>query len=171
MTDDHADGHANTRGRAQQQISTTDHPQIEPATQPATDSRDAIAVSPGTLAAHETVEQTIAISCASGTRSPGVWRGTPVLALVGAGAVPPETTHLVFATEDGYRACLDVRTALEGMLAVERDGVRLDAVDRPRLVCPSIDGARTVKGVSRVVPVTLPPATRPEDYEALVQET
>ncbi|VTT85628.1 unknown [Halorubrum sp. DM2] len=115
----------------------------------------------------ETVERAVEIRCATGDRWTADWRGTPVSAVVDRGAVPPETTHLTFETADGYRACLDVHTALDGVLAVAMDGEPLDAAERPRLVCPGIEGIRTVKGVSAVVPASLSRDGDPEELEAL----
>ncbi|WP_135822231.1 molybdopterin-dependent oxidoreductase [Halostella litorea] len=113
----------------------------------------------------ESIERPAEIRCATGDWTTATWRGVPVAALVEARDVPPETTHLVVASGDGYRACLDVRAALECVLAVARDGEPIDA-DGPRLVGPDLDGARTVKGVSTVVPVSLPPSADPADFEA-----
>lgn len=115
----------------------------------------------------ETVERAVEIRCATGDRWTAHWRGTPVGALVEAVEIPPETTHLVFETTDGYRACLDVPTVLDGLLAVAMDGEPLDGTERPRLVCPGVEGIRTVKGVSEIVPATLSRGEDPEDLEAL----
>ena len=115
----------------------------------------------------ETVERAVEIRCATGDRWTADWRGPPVSAVVDRAAVPPETTHLTFETADGYRACLDVHTALDGVLAVAMDGEPLDAAERPRLVCPGIEGIRTVKGVSAVVPASLSRGEDPEELEAL----
>ena len=115
----------------------------------------------------DTVERTVEIRCATGDWWTADWRGTPVSAVVDRTAVPPETTHVIFETADGYRACLDVPTALDGVLAVAIDGEPLDDAERPRLVCPDIEGIRTVKGVSAVVPVSLTRGEDPEDLEVL----
>lgn len=115
----------------------------------------------------ETIERAVEIRCATGDWWTANWRGTPVSAVVDRVTVPPETTHLVFETADGYRACLDVHTALDGVLAGAIDGKPLDAAERPRLVCPGIEGIRSVKGVSAVVPVSLSRKDDPEELEAL----
>ncbi|WP_281195074.1 molybdopterin-dependent oxidoreductase [Halorubrum sp. F4] len=113
----------------------------------------------------ETIERAVEIRCATGDWWTADWRGTPVAALVEEAEFPPETTHLIFETTDGYRACLDVHTALDGLLAVAIDGEPLGAAERPRLVCPGIEGIRTVKRVSEIVPATLSRGEDPEDLE------
>ncbi|WP_166377394.1 molybdopterin-dependent oxidoreductase [Halorubrum sp. BOL3-1] len=115
----------------------------------------------------EPVERAVEIRCATGDWWTADWRGPPVSAVVDRAAVPPETTHLVFETADGYRACLDVHAALDGVLAIAMDGEPLDAAERPRLVCPGVEGIRTVKGVSAVVPVSLSCDEDPGELEAL----
>lgn len=120
----------------------------------------------------DTVERTVEIRCASGDRWTASWGGTPVVALVDDVDPPLETTHLVFESDDGYRACLDVHTALEGVLAETRDGQSLERTDRPRLVCPHVEGMRTVKGVSTIRAVSLSRDEDPERLEALdIEET
>lgn len=119
------------------------------------------------LEGFESVERSATIRCASGHRSTASWRGTPVAALVDATDCPPETTHLCFESHDGYRACLDLHTALESVLAVGRDRTELDPKERPRLVCPGIEGVRTVKGVRTIEPVSLSRTEDPERLEAL----
>lgn len=128
---------------------------------------ESIPLSEFDLERFETVERSAAIRCASGHQPPTVWRGTPVAALIDAADPPPETTHLCFESDDGYRACLDLPTALESVLAVARDGTQIDVTDNPRLVCPGIEGVRTVKGVSEITPVSLPRNEDPERLEAL----
>lgn len=80
--------------------------------------------------------------------------------------LPPETTHLCFESDDGYRACLDVHTALESVLTTARDGTPLDPAERPRLVCPGVVDVRAVKGVAEIVPLSLLRDEDPKRFEA-----
>jgi DMSO/TMAO reductase YedYZ molybdopterin-dependent catalytic subunit len=123
------------------------------------------------LASRDGIERSFEIRCASGRRSMATWRGTPISAIVEGTAIPAETTHLVVASGDGYCACLDVHTALHGLLAVTRDGTPIDEADSPRFVAPDIEGIRMVKGVSTIEPVSLAPAEDPERFEAFESGT
>ncbi len=129
-------------------------------------SRASISLSEFDLEEFETVERSATIRCATGHRSRATWRGTPVAALVEVVDLSLGTTHLCFESDDGYRACLDIHTALESMLAVARDGTALDAGERPRLVSPGVEGVRTVKAVSEIDPVSLSRNEDPEGCEA-----
>lgn len=115
-------------------------------------------------------ERTVTIRCASGTRTTAGWEGIPVPALLDRAEVPPDTTHLLIESNDGYRACIDICDALEGVIAETRDGQRLDDGERPRLVVPEIDGARTVKDVATITPVSLAPGEDPTALEDLQLE-
>lgn len=106
---------------------------------------------------HGTVEVTCRYRCATGTVFGGDWRGVPVAPLLDR--APPETTHLRVESADGYRAHVPVTDALDAVVATERlDGA---AEGLPRFVAPDLDSTRTVRGVSSLVPVALPPDADP----------
>ncbi|ESP89696.1 sulfite oxidase-like oxidoreductase [Candidatus Halobonum tyrrellensis G22] len=64
---------------------------------------------------------------------------------------------------------MGVASALEGLVAVERDGERLASVERygSRFVSPDVGGERWVKGVSGIETVALTPGEDPTELEAL----
>lgn len=105
--------------------------------------------------------------CASGTRWGGRWRGVRLSAVVERAAVDPDATHVVARGRSGHAACVPVAEALDGLLAVERDGVPLPPTRRPRLVVPGVDAARTVKGVRELRFRRLGPGSDPTEYERL----
>lgn len=146
-----------------------------------------LAVDPG---AYPTASLVAIFRCASGDPIPGEWRGAPVDALLDDADAPPGTTHLLVRGADGFRICLPVVDALDGVLAIERrpvggDGTgdrggrdtaaggypvrdQVDATGLPRFVAPDISGTRTVKAVERIDPVALDPDEDPERYEDLL---
>ncbi|EMA65223.1 molybdopterin-dependent oxidoreductase [Halorubrum kocurii] len=105
--------------------------------------------------------------CASGERWGGVWRGVPVAALLDRPdvEVDPEATHVQVGA-DGYAVCVPILTALDGVLAVEREGEPLPPARRPRFVAP-VEAGRTVRGVRELRFLRLGPAEDPQDYEEL----
>lgn len=107
-------------------------------------------------------ERRIHFRCHSGRRIGGTWRGIPALELVERLDPPPDATHLLVESEDGYRACVPMRRALEGLLAVELDGRPLDG---PRFVAPGLSGPRSVRDVTRVAARSLDSHESPSDYE------
>ncbi|MEF8843796.1 MAG: molybdopterin-dependent oxidoreductase [Haloarculaceae archaeon] len=114
-------------------------------------------------------ERRIEIACASGERVESVWQGLPVSTLVAEVSFPDETTHLSFTSRDDYRCCVDIRTALDGLLAVVRDGEPLGE-SRPyetRFVAPDVEGARCLKDVRTVRPRSLVATEDRTDYEQL----
>jgi DMSO/TMAO reductase YedYZ molybdopterin-dependent catalytic subunit len=115
-----------------------------------------------------TTAERITVACATGTRRTAEWRGVPLAAVLDAVA-PPETTHLRLHAHDGHTVCVPVTDALDGLLAVERDGVPLAATEEyaVRFLAPGIDGSRTVKGVDRVEPLSLSADADRERYESL----
>lgn len=113
-----------------------------------------------------TVEVRHAIRCASGERTAGCWRGVAVADLLDVAAAPGETTHLFVEGRDGYRVGVELRHALDGLLAVERDGTALPT-DGPRFVAPGVEGERAVRDVVRVETVTLAPGETAADREVL----
>ncbi|AEH37307.1 molybdopterin-dependent oxidoreductase [Halopiger xanaduensis] len=116
-------------------------------------------------------ERECEIVCATGDRYTETWYGVPVLELLERASVPPETTHLLVVSGDGYRACVAVETALEGLLALGKNGRPLaDASDyETRFVAVGADGPRTVKDVGRIEAMTLEPGEDPEAYELGVE--
>lgn len=88
--------------------------------------------------------------CASGERWGGLWRGLPVARLLDLAPVGDRATHLLVEGGD-VTACVPVATAIDGLLAFERDDRRLPPGERaPRFLAPGIESIRTVKGVERI---------------------
>lgn len=113
-------------------------------------------------------ELEVEIVCESGDRDRATWCGVGVEKLLSVVGTPPDTTHLVFESVDGYRACVDVRTAIGGVIALERDGLPLRTTDHDtRFVAPGVRGPRTVTDVECIEAVQLPPGTDPETRENL----
>lgn len=115
----------------------------------------------------ELTERTIEIRCASGNRSTATWGGVPLRAVLEGVPVPLETTHLLLESSDGYQCCIDISTALNGLLALRRNGLALEGASGPRFVSTSVDGIRTVKDVSKVETVSLAPDETPDEFEEL----
>ncbi|WP_239524498.1 molybdopterin-dependent oxidoreductase [Halogeometricum borinquense] len=111
----------------------------------------------------------VCVECASGERYDATWSGVAVGDVLELASAAPETTHLVFESDSGYAACVPLRDALGGLVAVERDGERLGDSEpyATRFVAPDVDGARFVKGVSRIRAVVLTPDEDATEYEAL----
>lgn len=105
--------------------------------------------------------------CASGRRWGGRWRGPSVAAVLNAGAPAGRVTH-VRLVDDGYAACVPVRTLLDdGVLALADGDGPLDAERAPRFVHPEVGSDRVVKGVERVEAVALGPSEDRRDHERL----
>ncbi|MFD1647612.1 molybdopterin-dependent oxidoreductase [Haloarchaeobius litoreus] len=109
-----------------------------------------------------TVERTLGYDCLSRGLVDATWRGVPVRDLVEAVGLPDETTHLLVESRDGHRGCVPIGTALDGLLALERDGEPLSG---PRFLAPQIEGPRAVKDVARLEPVALAPHEDRTAYE------
>jgi DMSO/TMAO reductase YedYZ molybdopterin-dependent catalytic subunit len=109
----------------------------------------------------------IEIVCATGDRYTERWRGVPVSALLDRMAPPPETTHLLVVSRDEYRACIDVETALEGIVAVARGDRPLSTAGdyETRFVAAGATGARTVKELERIEAKILAPGDDTDAYE------
>ncbi|MFB6304609.1 MAG: molybdopterin-dependent oxidoreductase [Haloferacaceae archaeon] len=105
--------------------------------------------------------------CASGRRWGGRWRGVPLSSVVERARVAADATHVVARGRGGHAACLPLVDALDGLLAVARDGAPLAPTRCPRLVVPGVDAARTVKGVRELDVRRLAPGDDPTDYERL----
>lgn len=112
-------------------------------------------------------ERTVTTACASGVRHTSTWAGVPVDALLSLADAPGETTHVLVESTDGYRRCLDVATALDGLLAFVRDGTPIAdrASFETRFVAPGTDGAETVKAVATLEARHLDAGTDPESFE------
>ncbi|KAB1187247.1 MULTISPECIES: molybdopterin-dependent oxidoreductase [Haloferax] len=121
------------------------------------------------LAALPTEERTVTVACASGVRHTATWRGVPVTALLSEANVSDETTHLLVESADGYQICVDIYTALDGLLAFFRDGTPIAAHEpyETRFIAPDIDGARTVKAVAVLDARHLTPGTDPHTLETM----
>jgi DMSO/TMAO reductase YedYZ molybdopterin-dependent catalytic subunit len=99
----------------------------------------------------------------------GRWTGVPVADLLSRVAAPDGTTHLRVDGGDGYRACIPVAAALDGLVAYARDGVALARTGpyATRFVARDVDGARLVKGPRRIETLVLAPDDDPEQAERL----
>ena len=106
---------------------------------------------------------TFTIRCATGEHERGRWLGVPIAALLEAADADPGTTHLLATAADGHRACIEIKCALTGLLALRR----LDAPgDTPRLLA-DVAGARTVRRVVSIEPRRLSPESDPTDIEMI----
>ncbi len=117
--------------------------------------------------------RTVELVCATGRRDAATWGGVPVPDLLAVGDAPQATTHLVIGTPEGYNACVGVEAALDGLLAWSKDGRPLVETEpyATRFVSPGVDGARFVKGVSRIEAVALSADEDPADYESIDTES
>jgi hypothetical protein len=116
------------------------------------------------------------IRCHSGRVLQGRWAGVPVAALTDAAAVPPETTHLLVAGRDGYRACVDVRAAIGGLLAFDCEVLELvrgpggeatcDPVRLPRFLA-DVESPRTVQSVGEIEARRIAQDDDPAAYETV----
>lgn len=122
------------------------------------------------LAALPMREREYEIVCSTGDRYTETWRGFPLFEVLEAAptSLPPATTHLLVDSDDGHRACVAIGPALEGVLAVGKNGESLadTAGYDTRFVAP-VEGPRTVKGVSRLEAVALESGEDPQEYERL----
>lgn len=121
------------------------------------------------LAALGVQERTLEVVCTSGDRYEATWRGVALADLLERCEVPPETTHVLVESADGYRVSVRIDRALEALLAFERDGHPLSAAAGydARFVAPGIGGPRAVKDVALIETVAIPPGAHPESYEEL----
>lgn len=122
---------------------------------------------PADLRRLERVERTGVIECASGERSTARFTGVTVPRLLDAVDADPETTHLRLEARDGYRVCVPIRDALDGLVAYAQDGrpLAVDSPYRTRFVAPGVDGERLVKGLARVEALGLDADVDPDSLE------
>ena len=111
----------------------------------------------------ERVTQEHQFTCATGDQFGDRWRGVPVSELLETVSLPAETTHLLVEAVDGFRACVPIRDALDGLLAIADSDGLFDSA--PRFVSTGVDGTQTVKRVTRLEPVALEPGEAPDTYE------
>lgn len=110
------------------------------------------------------VERGCDTRCSSGDPFRGRWRGVPLSDVLVD--VDPTATHLLVEAEDGFRVCVDVGDAIDGILAVQRlDGDASNGL--PRFVVPGLEGTRMVKNVARIESTHLEGTDDPHDLEAL----
>jgi DMSO/TMAO reductase YedYZ molybdopterin-dependent catalytic subunit len=97
-------------------------------------------------------EQVCVIECASGERTTACFTGVVMSRLLKAVDVAPETTHLHLEARDGYRVCVPIHDALDGLVAYARDGRPLAANSpyQTRFVAPGVNGDHLVKGLARI---------------------
>lgn len=99
----------------------------------------------------------------------GQWTGVPVTALLDRAAVPGTTTHLTVAGDDGHTVCVDVRNALNGIVAY-RLGTESLPADRVRFVAPGVSGLRYVRNVAAIESVTLDAGADRTEYESFGED-
>ena len=104
--------------------------------------------------------------CGSGDPVAGHWRGIELAALLDG--VDADATHLLVESTDGFRVCVPVAKAIEGILAVDRVDTDFFPRGLPRLVAPSLSGTRFVRRVATIEGRRLPPSADPEDHEDLL---
>ncbi len=111
----------------------------------------------------------VEIVCATGNSYTAAWTGPTVGSLLEAAGVAPDTTHVVVESADAYRVAIPVREAISGVLSYLKDGEPIGGQQAyvNRLVSPGTEGARDIKGVSQIEPVTLAPDEDPERLENL----
>ncbi|MFB6352986.1 MAG: molybdopterin-dependent oxidoreductase [Halobacteriales archaeon] len=113
--------------------------------------------------------ETHAITCSSGDRETGEWRGIRVGELLERAGPAADATHLVVTGADDYRVCVPLAATLDALLAVER----LDAPDDgalPRFLGTGVGGTRSVKRVRRIETASLAPGEDATQYEDLQLE-
>jgi hypothetical protein len=112
------------------------------------------------------------IDCHSGRTIDGSWSGFPVAPLTEAAAFPADTTHLLVTARDGYRVCVGIRLALDGLVGFVCEDVTVTGGDSdsalretPRFLAEGVDSSRTARDVEAIEAVTLRPDEDPHDYE------
>ncbi|MBS3760577.1 MAG: molybdopterin-dependent oxidoreductase [Halodesulfurarchaeum sp.] len=111
----------------------------------------------------------VEIICATGSSYTAAWTGPTVGSLLDTASVSPETTHVVVESADAYRVVIPIREALGGVVSYLKDrepiGAHQDYMNR--MVSPGTEGARDIKGVSRIEPKIFEPDEEPESAENL----
>lgn len=128
-----------------------------------------VELTPETIEDFEVVTESVTVVCASGARHTADWTGVRAIDLLEAAEVPLDSTHVIVESTDEYTVAIPIGDALEGILAFLKDGVPIGA-DHPyanRFVCPTTEGARDIKGVSRMEHSALDPQDDPEALENL----
>lgn len=113
------------------------------------------------------VERDCDTRCSSGDPFRGRWRGVPLSDVLVD--VDPTATHLLVEAEDGFRVCVDVADAIDGILAIRRLDVD-SSNGLPRFVVPGLKGTRMVKNVARIESRYLEGTDDPHELEALKLE-
>lgn len=111
--------------------------------------------------------RSVEVVCATGNRYTAEWTGIRITDLSDAVKAPADTTHFVVESLDGYRIAVPIVDGIDGVLAFEKDGLPVGEVNPypNRFVAPDIDGARDVKGVSRIEFYALEPDEDPDTLE------
>jgi len=122
---------------------------------------------PGALRELPRAERRCTVVCATGDRHTARWTGVPVTELLADAGEPPATTHVRLESRDGYRVCVPIRDALDGIVADTKEGAPLaERADyRTRFVAPGVDGERLVKGLRRLEALALAPDEDPDRLE------
>ena len=120
-----------------------------------------------TVEAFDAETRTVEVVCATGHRYTAEWTGISIGDLCEAVDASPETTHVVVESLDGYRIAIPILDGIAGVVAVTKDGRPVGETNPypNRFVAPDVEGARDVKGVSRVEFHALAADEDPEDLE------
>lgn len=125
-------------------------------------------LTPEMLDQFETTARTVTFECTSGDQITGRWWGIVLGDFLDELDLPDDATHLLVEARDGHKACLDIRSGFDALLAFRRlDDDDDDAGGLPRLLLSGLGGPRSLKWVKRIRPVQLAPGEQPEDYEPL----
>lgn len=116
------------------------------------------------LESQNAVTRTVGFECTSGRWIEHEWTGIPADRILTAGEPSADSTHVIVEASDGHTACIELPAALEGLLALARDGEPLDG---PRFVSPAIEGPRAVSDVVRLDTIRLAPGEDPTDHESM----
>lgn len=111
--------------------------------------------------------RTAEVVCATGSRYEAEWSGIGIGSLCETVDAAADTTHVLVESRDGYRIAVPIVDAMDGVVAFDKDGHPIDTATpySNRFVAPGIEGARDVKGVSRIEFHALDPVEEPERLE------
>lgn len=118
------------------------------------------------IAEFDLVELPCETRCGSGDLIGGHWRGIELVELLDG--IDADATHLVVESEDGFRVCVPIADAVDGILAVDRLDTEFFPDGLPRLVAPSLSGTRLVRRVVSIEGERLSPSEDPEAFEDLL---